>query len=200
MEYYADCSLPLPLFIKIRIGNDHKHLIKSGCEEPDAEQKKLLEQAWLAINDQFAETIADNKTIAFALSLNRISHLAAKVLSVQMLVESAREYPDDRIIGALREHEFDVEIDTASPEDLTRSLNRVMTELKSDEIELEELIAIQLRDNEQQQKNIKPVTEAEFEEMLIEMGESAGTRYRAEELTTLQYAILIKRYLKKVKK
>jgi hypothetical protein len=194
VDYYKDCSIPLPLFIVATVKKDMQALIKSDAPvEITEELAKDLGNAWLDINSEFVEIVEAADTVAYVEEINRKNELQARILRVKVCVDSLRGFPMVEFVEALKEEDFGLTLDPTDPEQFAQDLERALVEIVADEIELEKIEDAERMEAEQNQKKARPQTEAHFDEMLLEISHREHLQYRASDLTARSYAHLLKR-------
>jgi hypothetical protein len=146
-------------------GENLSPLVKSGAVEEVPEDE--LKKAWLGVNSSYVEIIGDTETKAYVSETDRMQVIVYRIAVYTHSVETLRMWHYERIAQALRD-EFGVDLDKANPEQYAEDLDMVITLLKSDEIELAQLQAIQeARGGEIDKEQAAGVKVGYFAEMVL---------------------------------
>lgn len=193
LKYYNDTSIPLTRFIDATIDKDLKALLREPLERDLTEEEaEELGQALLKINSDYLLLLEDASAMTYAQRLQRMSDLGLRLLRFRLAAESLSLVPAQlQKLEMLRE-EFGYELNPMDEAQFGQDLQDVLTELISDEIELERLENIEQEEQERQKKEA-PQTRSGFEELLFEINHQEGVRYSMANLTLAGFATLVKR-------
>lgn len=188
MKLFTDCSIPFPLFVTGVTKMNPSVVIIEGEPITEADHEQIR-QAWLDINSEYGVLIQDLDIRNMATDGCRLIEIGAKILRVKLLVEAARLHPME---GFLLELESDgYRIDASNAETLEQSFEAILLDLKADEIDYDRLNAkINAKDPHDHPDEKTPVTEADFDRMLVMINRNEKMVYKAADLTTRLFATL----------
>lgn len=176
--------MPLPLFIRASVKDDMHALVISGF--PTDEE---LRKAWLDINSEYRE-IVNGGGDSYSDNLSRANYLGGKILSVHMLVQALLDTGDEDYADLLREHYPDIDFNLDDPETLLMDLESAKAEVMLEENELNEIQELMQREQAKQGGKATN-TAAVFDKSLLAINRNEKMVYKAQDLTTRQYAELL---------
>lgn len=184
-------KLPLINFISCLVEKDLKQLIIFG----NPPEEVLLEQ-WNIIYSEYAKLIGDENIVVLLHHISEINAINSRISRVRGLVYMLGKMYNPELAALLKEQGFDLPFE--DNEDLNSLLDRVMTLLKREERERDEL---QKTINEMQKTDTEEdsITSVYFDETLLTYSEVFSYSTQKENLTTQQFCLMVKRLKNKIK-
>lgn len=192
-DYYKTCgTLPLPRFIRVMVDRDYSQLIIKG-----APAEKDLITAWRQISFEYL-VILDIPEVNYQVELQASMRvLEVKLVLTDFILTTLSILPERRLTDILVQLGFDdLAFDPMDPLTYHRNLQAVKERAGGWEIELQQKEA-ELQELESKTPDGKAFNDDYFDDILMALSKAQGYHIKPIDLTTSQFAVLVKRQRQK---
>jgi hypothetical protein len=159
-------TLSVTGFVRAIVHKDLSVLDEEADTLLEAEElDKCRRDAWLQINSEWCLSVGDGDMSSYVNQTDRMQVLVLRIHAYTTVVNTLRYWHYERLAQALRD-EFDVALGKDDKEQYQEDLDRVLIELKADEIELNQLEAMREAKEQEAAKPQSAPNEEMFDEIL----------------------------------